>query len=75
MVEDGTTYEELRGVELSGWGEVIDDRDELFKVGVSVFERYYGPYDDMAPFVDECSTSGWPSASTPTGSCPGTTAS
>jgi PPOX class probable F420-dependent enzyme len=54
MVEDGTAYEELRGVELSGWGEVIDDRDELFKVGVSVFERYYGPYnDEMAPFVEQ----------------------
>jgi len=54
MVEDGTAYDELRGVELSGWGEIIDDRDELFKVGVSVFERYYGAYnDEMAPFVEQ----------------------
>ena len=54
MVEDGTAYDELRGVELSGWGEIIDDRDQLFQVGISVFERYYGAYtDEMAPFVEQ----------------------
>ena len=53
MVEDGRTYDELRGVELSGWGEVIDDPDQLFELGVSVFERYQGPYsEDMKPFVE-----------------------
>ena len=53
MVEDGRTYDELRGVELSGWGEGIEDPDQLFELGVSVFERYQGPYsEDMKPFVE-----------------------
>jgi PPOX class probable F420-dependent enzyme len=53
MVEDGRTYDELRGVELSGWGEVIEDPDQLFELGVSVFERYQGPYsEEMKPFVE-----------------------
>jgi len=53
MVEDGVKYDELRGVELAGRGEVIDDPDQLFQLGVSVFERYQGPYTpEMKPFVD-----------------------
>jgi len=53
MVEDGRTYDELRGVELSGWGEVIEDPDQLFELGVSVFERYQGQYsEEMKPFVE-----------------------
>jgi PPOX class probable F420-dependent enzyme len=54
MVEDGEKYEELRGVELSGWGEVIEDPDELFKLGVSVFERYMGMAlsDETRPFIE-----------------------
>jgi len=53
LVEDGLKYEELRGVEIAGWGEVIDDPDQLFQLGVSVFERYQGPYtEEMKPFVE-----------------------
>ena len=53
LVEDGLKYEELRGVELAGRGEVIEDPDQLFRLGVSVFERYQGPYTpEMKPFVD-----------------------
>ena len=53
MVEDGEKYEELRGVEIKGWAEVIDEPDQLWKLGVSVFERYQGPYtDEMKPFVE-----------------------
>ena len=53
LVEDGLKYEELRGVEMAGWGEVIDDPDQLFQLGVSVFERYQGPYtDEMKPYVE-----------------------
>ena len=53
LVEDGHTYDELRGVELSGWGEVIEDPAQLFELGVSVFERYQGPYsEEMKPFVE-----------------------
>lgn len=53
MVEDGDAYELLRGVEFSGTGEIIDDADVLWQLGVSVFERYQGPYtDEMKPFLD-----------------------
>jgi len=53
LFEDGHYYEELRGVELVGRGEIVQDPDQLWKLGVSVFERYYGPYsDDMKPFLE-----------------------
>ena len=53
LVEDGLKYEELRGVEMAGWGEVIDDAEQLFQLGISVFERYQGPYtEEMKPFVE-----------------------
>jgi len=53
MVEDGDYYEELRGVELVGRAEVVDDPDQMFALGVSVFERYYGSYnDELKPFVE-----------------------
>jgi PPOX class probable F420-dependent enzyme len=53
MVEDGETYETLRGVSLSGTAEIIEDQDVLWQIGLSVFERYQGPYsDEMKPFVE-----------------------
>ena len=53
MVEDGDTYEELRGVELVGRAEIIDDPDRMFELGISVFERYQGTYtEEMKPFVE-----------------------
>jgi PPOX class probable F420-dependent enzyme len=53
MVEDGDRYEELRGVELSGRGEIIDDVEQLRTVGISVFERYYGAFTaEMEPMLD-----------------------
>jgi PPOX class probable F420-dependent enzyme len=53
LFEAGDYYEELRGVELVGRAEVIDDPEQLWKLGVSVFERYYGGYsDEMKPFLE-----------------------
>jgi PPOX class probable F420-dependent enzyme len=53
LFEDGDTYEELRGVELVGKAEIIDDPDKLWELGISVFERYTGPYtEEMKPFVE-----------------------
>jgi PPOX class probable F420-dependent enzyme len=53
LFEDGEYYEELRGVELVGRAEVIEDPDQLWTLGVSVFERYYGGYsDEMKPFLE-----------------------
>lgn len=50
LVEDGDYYEELRGVELVGQAEIVEDMDYLRRVGISVFERYYGAWsDEMEP--------------------------
>jgi PPOX class probable F420-dependent enzyme len=53
MIEDGWTYDTLRGVSLEGRGVIVDDADALWKVGVNVWERYNGPYtEEMRPFVE-----------------------
>ncbi len=53
LVEDGDTYNELRGVTLIGKGEIVEDPDRIWELGVSVFERYNAPYtEEMAPFVE-----------------------
>ena len=52
-IEAGLTYDALKGVSIEGRGVLVDDADALWKVGVSVFERYTGPYtEDMKPFVE-----------------------
>lgn len=55
MIEDGDTYDTLRGVSFDGQAEIVDDDpDLLLRVGISVWERYTGPYtEDMRPFVDQ----------------------
>jgi TPP-dependent 2-oxoacid decarboxylase len=53
MIEGGDTYDTLRGVSFEGVAEIVDDPDVIFRVGVSVWERYTGPYtDEMKPAVD-----------------------
>ncbi|GAB2958026.1 PPOX class F420-dependent oxidoreductase [Amycolatopsis acidiphila] len=53
LVEDGRTYDQLRGVSIEGRAVISDDPDEVFRVGVSVWERYHGPYnDELKPLVD-----------------------
>jgi PPOX class probable F420-dependent enzyme len=53
LVEDGESYDQLRGVSLVGRGEIIDDPDRMWELGVSVFERYNAPYtEEMKPFVE-----------------------
>ena len=46
LIEDGDTYDTLRGVSFEGVAEIVDDPDAVFRVGVSVWERYTGPYND-----------------------------
>ncbi len=54
LIEDGDTYDTLRGVAFEGVAEIHDDPDNCHRVGVSVWERYTGPYsDEMKPFVDQ----------------------
>ena len=53
LLEDGATYDTLRGVSFEGRAVVVDDADALWQVGVSVWERYTGPYtDELKPFVE-----------------------
>ncbi len=53
MVEDGASYEELRGVELVGRAEIVEEPDRIWELGVSVFERYQAPYtEELRPFVE-----------------------
>jgi PPOX class probable F420-dependent enzyme len=54
MIEDGQSYDTLRGVSIDGRAEIIDDPETNLRVGISVWERYTGPYtDEMRPFVDQ----------------------
>jgi PPOX class probable F420-dependent enzyme len=53
LVEDGLTYDTLRGVSMEGRAEIVDDPDALWAVGVNVWERYTGPYtDELKPMVE-----------------------
>jgi PPOX class probable F420-dependent enzyme len=54
-VEAGDTYDQLRGVSIEGTAVLIEDTtaDEYWAAGISLFERYQGPYsDEMRPFVE-----------------------
>ena len=54
MIEDGDTYNTLRGVSIDGTAEIVDDPETILRVGISVWERYTGPYtEEMRPFVDQ----------------------
>jgi len=53
MIEAGNTYETLRGITLEGRGVIVEDPDELWRVGVNVWERYTAPYsEEFQPFVE-----------------------
>ncbi len=54
LVEDGHTYDTLRGVSIEGRAEIVDDADAIARVGISVWERYTGPYsEEVRPLVDQ----------------------
>ncbi|MFI5044022.1 MAG: pyridoxamine 5'-phosphate oxidase family protein [Acidimicrobiales bacterium] len=53
MIEDGLTYDALRGVSIEGRGVIVEDPDEIWQVGVSVWERYNGEYtEEVKPLVE-----------------------
>jgi PPOX class probable F420-dependent enzyme len=53
MIEAGRTYDQLRGISLEGRAVISDDPDDIWAVGVDVFERYTGPYSEpMKPYVE-----------------------
>jgi PPOX class probable F420-dependent enzyme len=53
LIESGDTYDTLKGVSFEGQGVIVDDADALWQVGVSIWERYTGPYsEEVRPFVE-----------------------
>jgi len=53
LVEDGRTYDQLRGVAIEGRAEIVEDPDALWAVGVDMWERYNGPYsEEVKPLVE-----------------------
>jgi PPOX class probable F420-dependent enzyme len=53
MIEDGLTYDTLRGVSLEGRGVIVEEPQALWDIGVNVWERYTGPYsDDAKPMIE-----------------------
>lgn len=48
LVEDGETYDQLRGVELVGRGVISRDPEVIQAIGESTWARYTGPVDDQA---------------------------
>lgn len=53
MVEDGDDYAKLRGIELVGRGEVIDDADVLREIASTVVARYMGVSGEEADAAAE----------------------
>ncbi|MYR05041.1 TIGR03618 family F420-dependent PPOX class oxidoreductase [Gordonia sp. SID5947] len=54
LIEDGDTYDTLRGVSFEGTAEILDDPDSCLKVGISVWERYTAPYtEESRPYVEQ----------------------
>jgi PPOX class probable F420-dependent enzyme len=52
LVEDGEQYSELRGVQLVGRAEIVEEPERIWELGVSVFARYQAPYtEEMRPAV------------------------
>ncbi len=53
MIEDGLTYDTLRGVSLEGRGVIVEEPQALWDIGVNVWERYTGPFtDDAKPMIE-----------------------
>jgi PPOX class probable F420-dependent enzyme len=54
LVEEGDSYDQLRGVELVGTAEIVEDADRIFEMGISVVERTTGTSytEEMRPAVE-----------------------
>lgn len=48
LLEAGERYEELRGVQVRGRAELVEDYDFVVRVGEAVYARNRGPLDDAA---------------------------
>ena len=55
LIESGESYNELRGVELVGTGQLVEDFDQIFEIGKTVALRYTGPAavsEAALPFIE-----------------------
>jgi PPOX class probable F420-dependent enzyme len=43
LVEDGEEYDELRGAELVGTAEIVEDHDRVKEIGATTARRYFDP--------------------------------
>lgn len=55
LIEEGKSYDELRGLEIVGTAEIVEDPERMFTLGISVFERHNGVQytPEMKPFVEQ----------------------
>ena len=47
LVATGEVYEQLKGVSVTGRAELVDDPDDVLRYGEAVYERYWGPLNEM----------------------------
>ena len=55
LIESGESYNELKGVELIGTGEIVDDYERVLAIGKAVAVRYNGEgalSDAARPFIE-----------------------
>ena len=55
LAEEGDDVRDLKGVELVGTGRIVEDRDQILAIGLSVAERHNGPAAASAearPFLE-----------------------
>jgi PPOX class probable F420-dependent enzyme len=54
LVESGSTYDELRGVELVGQAEIVRQPERVLALAIDMHERYHGPYtDDLRAEIED----------------------
>ena len=59
LVESGSVYDQLRGVELRGRGIIVDDYETILEIGKAVSVKYNGPSalsDAGLPFLEAQAT-------------------
>lgn len=52
LIESGESYSELRGAELVGSARLVEDHDEIVRIGTAVAVKYNGPAAASGPGLD-----------------------
>jgi PPOX class probable F420-dependent enzyme len=48
MVEDGDSYDQLRGVQINGVAQMTTDPAALMEIGQLLYQRYFGVFNETA---------------------------